>query len=214
MVTTAPLSETRTVLKNISWLTFKAMLADMGNERNSRLAYDNGIVEIMTPLMPHEHSNRLIEGFILVLCEEMGLEVKTTGSLTLTRDDLEKGGEPDSSYYIQHEYLVRNKENIDLNQDPPPDLVLEVDYSKPKIDKLSLYAAMGIPEFWRYNGTKLRVYTLTENQYSEVELSPTFAPVSVRYIPQFIEESKKIGQLAAKNAFHGWVKQQISSKIS
>ncbi|WP_414576013.1 Uma2 family endonuclease [Anabaena sp. CCY 9402-a] len=210
MVTTAPLSETRTLLKNISWQTFKAMLTDMGNERNSLLAYDNGIVEIMTPLMPHENSNRLIEGLILVLCEEFGLEVKTTGSLTLTRDDLEKGGEPNSSYYIQNELLVRDKENIDLDQDPPPDLVLEVDYSRPKIDKLSLYAAMGIPEFWRYNGTVLRIYTLVENQYSEVELSPIFAPVLVRAIPRFIQESEKMGQLAAKSAFRTWVREQIS----
>ncbi|AUS99260.1 hypothetical protein CLI64_01990 [Nostoc sp. CENA543] len=209
-MTTASLAQTRTLLKNISWQTFKAMLTDMGNERNSRLAYDNGIVEIMTPLMSHENSNRLIEGLILVLCEEFNLEVKTTGSLTLTRDDLEKGAEPDSSYYIQNEFLVREKENIDLNQDPPPDLVLEVDYSKPKIDKLSLYAAMGIPEFWRYNGTKLRIYILTGNQYTEVEQSPTFAPVMVRDIPKFLGESQKIGQLAAKKAFRAWVKQQIS----
>lgn len=210
MTTTASLTQTRTLLKNISWQTFKAMLKDMGNERNSRLAYDNGIVEIMTPLMPHETSNRLIEGLIVVLCEEFNLEVKTTGSFTLTRDDLEKGAEPDSSYYIQNEFLVRDKENIDLNQDPPPDLVLEVDYSKPKIDKLSLYAAMGIPEFWRYNGTRLRIYILSGNQYTEVEQSPTFAPVIVKDIPRFLQESKKIGQLAAKKAFRAWVKQQIS----
>ncbi|MBD2438576.1 Uma2 family endonuclease [Nostoc sp. FACHB-110] len=210
MVATSPLAETRTVLKNISWQTFKTMLAEMGVERNSRLAYDNGIVEIMTPLMPHENSNRLIEGYILVLCEEFGLEVKSTGSLTLAREDLERGGEPDSSYYIQNEPLVRNKENIDLTNDPPPDLVLEVEYSRPKIDKFSLYASMGIPEFWRYNGTVLRVYTLSGGQYSEVELSPTFAPVQVRNIPQFIQESKKIGQLAAKKDFRDWVRQQKS----
>jgi Uma2 family endonuclease len=209
MVTTAPLAETRILLKNISWQTFKAMLADMGDERNSRLTYDNKIVEIMTPLMPHENSNRLIEGFILVLCEEFGLEVKTTGSLTLARNDLEKAGEPDSSYYIQNEFLVRNKENIDLDKDPQPDLVLEVDYSRPKIDKLSLYAAMGIPELWRYNGFGLRIYTLSDNQYLEVEFSPTFIPIAVKDIPQWIQESKKIGQIAAKNAFRAWVKQQI-----
>ncbi|MBD2346738.1 Uma2 family endonuclease [Anabaena subtropica] len=211
MLTTTQLAETRTLLKNISWQTFKAMLADMGNERNSRLAYDKGVVEIMTPLMPHENSNRLIEGFILVLCEEFGLEVKSIGSLTLTRDDLEKGGEPDSSYYIQNEFLVRDRETINLAQDPPPDLVLEVDYSRPKIDKLSLYASMGIPEFWRYNGTFLKIYSLSGNEYVEVEFSPTFMPVLIQEIPLFIQESKKIGQLAAKSAFRAWVKQQISA---
>jgi len=211
MVTTAKFAETRDVLQNISWQTFKAMLADMGSERNKRLAYDNGIVEIMTPQMPHENSNRLIEGFVLVLCEEFGLEVKSTGSLTMTRDDLERGGEPDSSYYIQNEFLVRNKENIDLNTDPPPDLVLEVEYSRSKIDKLTLYASMGVPEFWRYNGNLLRIYTLNSGQYSQSDRSSTFAPVLVTEIPRFIQESKKVGQIAATRAFRIWVRQQMST---
>ncbi|WP_442939856.1 hypothetical protein [Nostoc sp.] len=37
MVTTAKFAENRDVLQNISWHTFKAMLADMGSERNKRL---------------------------------------------------------------------------------------------------------------------------------------------------------------------------------
>ena len=211
MVTTAKFAETRDVLQNISWQTFKAMLADMGSERNKRLAYDNGIVEIMTPLMPHENSNRLIEGFVLVLCEELGLEVKSAGSLTMTRDDLERGGEPDRSYYIQNELLVRNKENIDLNTDPPPDLVLEVEYFRSKIDKLNLYASMGVPEFWRYNGNVLRIYALNSGQYLQSDRSPTFAPVLVTEIPRFIQESKTVGQIAVTRAFRTWVRQQIST---
>ncbi|WP_392531868.1 Uma2 family endonuclease [Nostoc sp. C117] len=211
MVTTAKFAETRDVLQNISWQTFKAMLADMGSERNKRLAYDNGILEIMTPQMPHENSNRLIEGFVLVLCEEFGLEVKSAGSLTMMRDDLQQGAEPDSSYYIQNEFLVRNKENIDLNTDPPPDLILEVEYSRSKINKLMLYAAMGVPEFWRYNGTLLRIYTLNNGQYCQSDRSPTFAPVLMTEIPRFIQESKKIGQIAVTRAFRGWVRQQMST---
>ncbi|MBW4668742.1 MAG: Uma2 family endonuclease [Cyanomargarita calcarea GSE-NOS-MK-12-04C] len=210
MVTTATPGETRTLLENITWQTFKAMLGDMGSKRSTRLAYDSKIVEIMTPLMPHENSNRMIEGFVVVLCEELGLEIKRTGSLTLTRDDLERGGEPDSSYYIQNESLVRAKDNINLETDPPPDLVLEVEYSKPRVDKLSLYAAIGIPEFWRYDGTVLRVYNLSEGQYSEVQISSTFATVAVKEIPRFIQESKKNGERAITHAFRVWVRQQIA----
>ncbi|MDF5719299.1 MAG: Uma2 family endonuclease [Rhizonema sp. PD37] len=206
MVTTVTPAETRTVLENISWQTFKSMLADMGDERNTRLAYDNGIVEIMSPLVPHENSNRLIEAFIVVMCEELGLEIKRTGSLTLTRDDLEKGGEPDSSYYIQNESLVRDKENINLATDPPPDLVLEVEYSRPAVNKLTLYASMGIPEFWRYNGSVLRVYCLSSNQYSEVASSPTFARIPVKEIPQFIQATRKNGEIATTRTFRTWVK--------
>ncbi len=211
MVATATSAETRTVLENISWQTFKTMLSEMSNQRNTRLAYDNGILEIMSPLMAHENSNRLIEGLIGVLCEELGLEIKRAGSLTLTRDDLERGSEPDSSYYIQNESLVRDKENIDLATDPPPDLVLEVEYSRPKVDKLKLYAAMGIPEFWRYNGTVLRFYVLSFGEYSEVQLSPTFAPVPVKEIPRFIRESRTNGEMSTTRAFRNWVKREIEN---
>ncbi|WP_066381889.1 Uma2 family endonuclease [Anabaena sp. CA = ATCC 33047] len=211
MVAIAQSAETRSLLYNISWQTFKTMLAEMGTERSYRLAYDNGTVEIMTPLILHENSNRLIEGFVFVLCEELGLEIKRSGSLTLTRDDLKRGAEPDSSYYIQNEALVRNKENIDLAIDPPPDLVLEVEYSRSAIDKLKLYAAMGVPEFWRYNGSTFRIYTLVEGQYSEAEISLTFAPVPVREIPQFLVAAKQNGEVSTTRAFRAWVRDKIAT---
>lgn len=69
MVAISTPAETRTLLENISWQTFKAMLTDMGSSRNTRLAYENGTLEIMAPDMPHENSNRVIEGFTGVLCE-------------------------------------------------------------------------------------------------------------------------------------------------
>ncbi len=212
MATTSTPAEQRTLLLNISWQTFKTLLAEMGSERVTRLAYDSGIVEIMTPLMPHENSNRFIEGLVIVLCEELGLEVKRTGSLTLTRDDLERGSEPDSSYYIQNESLVRDKGNIDLATDPPPDLVLEVEYSRPKIDKLQLYALMGIPEFWRYNGSVLRIYRLESGQYVESSDSPTFTPIAVTEIPRFIKESRKVGEMTCTRNFRNWIRQQLEQR--
>ncbi|MDF5734309.1 MULTISPECIES: Uma2 family endonuclease [unclassified Nostoc] len=212
MVAITTSAKNRVLLQNISWQTFKTMLAEMGSERNSLFAYDNGTVEIIIPQMPHENSNRVIEGLVGVLCEELSWEIKRAGSLTLTRDDLEQGAEPDSSYYIQNEALVRDQENIDIAIDPPPDLVLEVEYSRSAIDKLRLYAAMGVPEFWRYNGSVLRVYTLAGGQYSEVQTSPTFAPVSVKEIPRFIQEAKKNGEIATTRAFRAWVQQEISGR--
>jgi Uma2 family endonuclease len=209
MVTTTTPAEQRTLLTNISWQTFKAMLIDMGSERATRLAYDEGLVEIMTPLMPHENSNRLIEVFVGVLCEELGLEIKRAGSLTLTRDDLERGAEPDSSYYIQNEPLVRDKAEIDLDNDPPPDLVLEVEYSRSRIDKLSLYAAMGIPEFWRYNGSVLRIYRLESGQYVQCNNSPTFTPIAVTEIPKFLQQSRKVGEITCTRNFRNWIRQQL-----
>jgi len=211
METTRAIAEQRVVFHHISWQTFKAMLTEIGEDRTSRLIYDQGTLEIMTPLMSHEQSNRLIERLIYVLVEEMGLNLVTTGSTTLERPDLERGAEPDSSYYIQNESLMRDREEIDLTQDPPPDLVLEVEYSRSSVDKLRLYASMGVPEFWRYNGHVLRIYRLDGEQYQLGENSPTFAPVAASEIPRFIEEAKKIGEVAMIKSFRAWVRQQLDT---
>lgn len=146
----APFSEQRVILQNINWQTFEMLLAALGDKRACRLAYDKGTLEIMTPLMPHEHYKRLIEKLIDVLTEELNLNVKSVGSMTCKREDLVRGAEPDSAFYIQNEALVREKEEIDLTQDPPPDLMLEVDFSSLSLDKLPIYVALGIPEVWRY----------------------------------------------------------------
>lgn len=209
MTTISLVAETRAVLENISWQTYKAMLAETGDSRNTKIAYNNGILEIMTPLMPHENSNRLIEVFIGVMCEELDLEMKSTGSLTLTRDDLGRGGEPDSSFYIQNESLVRGKDRIDLAIDPPPDLVLEVEYSKPKVDKFEIYSTIGVPEFWRFNGNILQVYVLKNGKYSEELASPTFGVIPVKEITRFIQQTKTDGQLATIRSFRKWVQKRV-----
>jgi Uma2 family endonuclease len=143
------------------------------------------------------------------MCEEMGLEISRTDSMTLTRDDLEKGREPDSSFYIQNESIVRGLENIDLATALPPDLELEVEYSRSAVNKLILYAAMGIPQFWRYNGTVLRVYVLNQRKYEEVQLSPTFSRIPVKEIPRFIRDIRTNGEIATTRAFRTWVKSFI-----
>ena len=125
------------------------------------------------------------------------------------RNDLKRGAEPDSSYYIQNESLVRNQENIDLTTDPPPDLVLEVEYARSAIDKLMLYASMEVPEVWRFNGDQLQVYTLAEQKYTEVELSPTFNPIPIKAITHFLQQVKTKGEIAVTRDFKAWIKQQI-----
>ncbi len=72
---------------------------------------------------------------------------------------------------------------------------------------------MGIPEFWRYNGSALRIYRLESGQYIEVQVSPTFTPVTVREIPRFIQESKQNGEITTTRAFRTWVKEQISNSL-
>lgn len=194
MVTTGASSSQRVILQNITWQTFETILAEMGDNRATRLAYDQGILEIMTPLMPHEHNNRLLEHLIFALAEELNLNLKSTGSVTCKRQDLLRGVEPDSSFYIQNELVMRQKQNLDLTQDPPPDLVIEVDYTSSSIDRMPIYLALGIPEVWRYDEPVMQIYQLREGVYVACDVSPTFGnlPITAE-IPRFLAESLSIG---------------------
>jgi Uma2 family endonuclease len=127
----------------------------------------------MVPLEEHENPSDLIGVFIRTLVEQSNWNIKSLASTTLKRSDLKKDAEPDRCYYIQNESLVRGR-IVNLNQDPPPDLVVEVDITYTDIDKNTLYARLRIPEFWRYDGKVLRIYQLQSGEYQEVATSPTF----------------------------------------
>lgn len=209
MVTTATPTAQRVLLKNISWQTFETILAEIGEDRVSRLAYDCGTLEIMTPLLPHEHNNRLIHNLIVALAEELNLNLKSVGSLTCKRPDLQRGAEPDSGFYIANEPLVRDNREIDLITDPPPDLVVEVDFTSSSLDRLPIYAALGVPELWRYDEPVMQIYQLEEGQYIPCTFSPTFASLPLTEIPQFLEESLRIGEIPTLRHFRAWVRQQL-----
>jgi Uma2 family endonuclease len=199
------------ILHHISWQTFERILLETGGDRYNRFTYNQGILEIMTPLMPHEHNNRLLQNLIIVLVEELNLNVKSTGSLTCKREDLARGVEPDSSFYIQNEPIMRNKTSLDLTQDPPPDLVIEVDYASSSIDKLPIYLALGVPEVWRYDEPVMQIYSLSEDKYIPCNGSPTFANLPLNTeIPQFLASSLQVGEMSMIKNFRSWLKTQTS----
>lgn len=204
------IAEQRVILSNISWETFEQILKELGDKRVIRLAYNNGFLEIMTPLGPHENNNRFIESLVGVITDELNMNIKKFGSLTMKRSKKLKGAEPDSCYYLQNEPLVRSKQEIDLDKDPPPDLVLEIDMSNDSLDKQPIYAAIGVPELWRYDGNKLEVFVLQQldGEYEAVSKSPTFPWMSREVIPRFIRQSLVDGETATLRAFREWVRGQ------
>ena len=184
------IGEQRVILRGLSWDGYLQILNALPQSRGSRLTYDDGILEITVPLELHEFSGRLIERFIWTLVELMGLKIKTMGSTTMNYPNLKKGAEPDNAYYIQNQPLVKGRE-VDFSQDPPPDLVIEVDITHTDIAKNQFYASLGVPEFWRFNGKVWRIYQLQEKVYVEVEVSPTFPQVPKQRLYTFLEQAKE-----------------------
>ena len=202
------LPEQRTVLNQVSWQTFINLLNDLGDNRVIRLYYDQGVLEIMTPLGEHENNNRFIDDLVRAIADELNLNLKKMGSLTLKREELLKGAEPDSCYYLENEPLVRHKQNINLESDPPPDLVLEIDMTSSSLDKQTIYAAFEIPELWRYNGQKLEVFVLdkTTQSYQNSIQSLHFPWLPLEVIPQYIRQSLRDGETATLKSFRTWVR--------
>ncbi|ACB53878.1 hypothetical protein cce_4530 [Crocosphaera subtropica ATCC 51142] len=201
-------TENRVVLNNITWETFNQLLKELGDKRVIHLAYDQGIVEIMTPFGQHEYSNRFLDNLILVIALELDLNIKTMGSLTLKKEIVKKGVEPDSCYYLNNEPLVRHKQDIRLDIDPPPDLVLEIDMSNSSLNKLPIYAALGVPEIWRYDGHQLIAFILNNQNYVESDYSLTFPWLKLADLLPFIQQSLQEGETATLKKFRQWIQQQ------
>jgi Uma2 family endonuclease len=195
--------EQRVVLRGLSWEAYLQILNALPQSRAARLTYDDGILEITVPLELHEFSGRLIECFVRAMVELMGLKIKTMGSTTMNYPGFKKGAEPDNAYYIQHQPLVKGR-NVDFSQDPPPDLVVEVDITHTDIAKNQFYSKLGVPEFWRFNGKVWRIYQLQEKVYVEVEVSPTFPQVPKERLYTFLEQAKEDEIEAVQNLRSWW----------
>ncbi len=188
------------VLEGVSWQTFKALLKDIGDSRASRIAYDRGILEIRMPLQQHEQPKVMIAGFVDALADELEIEIMQLGALLLEREDLSRAVEPDTCFYIQNELVVRSK-TIRLPDEPPPDLVIESDYTSSSLNKFDIYAALGVPELWRYRQQTLEVYHLMGDFYELSATSIAFPFLPIVEVSSFIEQSKTIGQRAAVRLF-------------
>ncbi len=205
-------SEPVVTLRGVSWQTYKALMADVGDDRAWRIAYDRGVLEIRMPLPKHEEPKRLIESFIEALVDELGIEIRSLGALTLEREDLTRAVEPDTCFYIENESTVRGKDEINLPDDPPP--VVESDYTSSSLNKFTLYASLGVPELWRYRKNALEVYQLREEKYEKSEQSGIFPFLPIAEVPGFIEQSKTIGQRSAVRLFRQRIREIVANQNS
>jgi Uma2 family endonuclease len=204
-------AEQRVVLHNIGWDTYERLLADHENNSAPRLTYDRGELEIMSPSPEHERFNRRIAQLVLAVTEELDMEAEDLGSTTFRREDLERGFEPDSCFYIQNEEQVHCKDRIDLAVDPPPDLVIEIDITSPSFSKLPIYAQIGVPEVWRYDGERMTILVLEGSDYAETTESIALSPVTSAVLSDFVEKSKSMKRTTWLEEVREWSRENIGS---
>ncbi|MBE9077426.1 Uma2 family endonuclease [Romeria aff. gracilis LEGE 07310] len=200
----------RLLLHDVSWAEFEAILEELGEHRTARVAYDSGILEIMAPLPEHEYFKETIGDAVKDIAETLEQNYESYGSATWRRQAKQAGLEPDNCFYFQNEALVRGKLHVDLSQDPPPDLALEIDVTSKSLDRFPIYARLRVPEIWCYDDGTLSIYLLQQDRYVQTEQSQAFPSLRVQELPQLIEAYRDRGRLALRRAVRAWVKEQAN----
>lgn len=197
------------LLDNVDWRTYTRFLHIFAERRGYRLTYDQGKLEIMSPLPEHEVNSDFLGCLARALSDELGLPIKGGGSTTLRRRRRQRGLEPDRCYWIANEPAVRGKLDLDLRIDPPPDLAIEVDVTSSSLDRMGIYAALGVPEVWRVDNRTLTFHALgTNRKYTAISHSLSFPLVTPADLMRFSAMCAGQDENSVLRQFRTWVQQQ------
>ena len=189
------------VIHDFTWDDYEHLVEELA-ERHFRVSYDCGRLEIMTPLPEHETYARFIDRLVYAYAERRDLTVENYGSATWKRGSLARGVEPDSCYYVASAVrIIGKRHQIDLESDPPPDIVLEIDVTNESLSKFGIYAALSVPEIWRYDGQQVQFYELADRAYREISESKSLPGLKPAMLGNALEQCKTEGQTASLRAF-------------
>lgn len=195
----------RIYLTNVDWQEYEAILNDFGENRHSKITYQNNTLEIMSPLPEHERKKELISDFVKVILEELEIDFLTLGSTTFKNKKMVVGIEADNCFYIKNEALIRNKDRLDLTKDPPPDLAIEIDVTSHT--NIEIYSYLGVPEIWILEGGTLNINLLKKGKYEASETSEIFGQLSIKKeLPKFLIQAKKIGRNKTIKNLRNWIR--------
>lgn len=198
------------VFEGVSWPFYEQMLREFGNQQ-IRLTYDEGRLEVMSPLPEHERPKELLSLFIRLIAIDRRMLIASFGSTTFRLKSKQQGLEPDVCYYVQNEAKVRRRRRIELHRDPPPDLVVEVDITNPSIPREPIYAAMGVPEIWRYDGQRVQCLHLVSGVYRIRRSSLAFPFLEPADLTRFVKMIRRKDEASIAIAFmaearkRGWM---------
>lgn len=173
-------------MRGVTWEQYDALLEALPDHR-LRHTYDRGFLEIMSPSQKHDKLKKIIGRFIEHMAITLGIRIECSGSATYRRKLLDRGLEPDETYFIANEQAVRGRFDWDPEADPPPDLAIEVDLRRPSMRRTRIYAALRVPEIWKYDGNAMRFYALgPKSTYCELQHSLSFPFLAPSDIDRFI----------------------------
>jgi Uma2 family endonuclease len=192
----------------VAWQEYEQLLTDLGPFYSVRVFYDEGRMEMRATTPAHERAKKMLIALVYALSDALALDIESLGSTTLRLKAKAKGAEPDDCFYVEHfAAALRMKDEFDPQHDPPPDIVLEVDRSSSSLDKLVIFAALGVPEIWRVFKKEVRFYVLSGDTYAESSTSRSFPFLESVILTKFIVLGLAVGGRKTARAFRTWVRE-------
>ena len=199
----------RLVLRDVDWVTYTRLLHAFAEYPGTRLTYDRGVLEIMSPSHAHDSDSAYLSFMVLVLIEELRLAMKVAGSTTLRRRLKQRGLEPDQSFWIANEPKVRGKRKINLRVDPPPDLAIEINATRSSLNRMGIYASLGVPEVWRLTRKGMTFNALQpDGSYKPVSNSLSFPLLTPADLTSFLALRSQLEETEVLRQFRAWVRQR------
>jgi Uma2 family endonuclease len=200
---------------DVSWDEYEELLEQVGEAPGLRISYDNGSLHVMTISAEHEKYSEFIKSLIAGIRLRLRLNILSFGSATMRKPKRSAGHEPDACFYVQTAPLIGNKIQLDFEKDPPPDIVVEIDVHHDSRSRFPVYARLGVPEIWRYDGEAMTIYHLSEEgdgqQYVAGDTSAALPMLSAPFLTEMLETMRKDGELHALLAFDEWLQSRKRS---
>lgn len=188
----------RIILHNVSWETYDQLNEEQIDIAGLHFFYNEGDLEIMTESFKHGRYSSMLSELVIAISAELELDWVGAGSTTFKREKKQRGFEGDASYYFKNAELVRGKDEIDLNFDPSPELVLEIDITHGSLSKFPIFAGLGVEEVWRFDGQEVFFYRFENENYKEVSESVCLRGVKSETVTELLfatQEMKKLDWL-------------------
>ena len=197
--------DTVVIFHNATWDDYEELLAQVGEAQGLRISFNDGTLKVMTLSPKHEK----YADFVKILMAHLSFRLRTNilffGSATMRKRKKSKGNEPDACFYIQTAATIGNRIDIDFTIDPPPDVVVEIDIHHDSRDNYPIYAALGVPEIWRYDEQEMTIFHLQEADYISAETSLALPMLSRHVLTEYLKRMQQDGEFQAILAFDEWL---------
>jgi Uma2 family endonuclease len=197
--------DTEVIFHGATWEEYEELLDQVGEAAGLRISFNDGTLKVMSLSSEHEKYVRFIEGLIVAIKLRLRINIVSFGSATIRKRRKSKGNEPDACFYVQTAATIGNRIELDFSIDPPPDVVVEVDIHHDSTSNDEIYAALGVPEIWRYDEWAMSIYRLQDGEYVVADISQALPMLSGQTLTEYLNRMRRDGEFEALLAFDEWL---------